>query len=419
MACSVLSRPQAFAAIAYAFCVTMLTATLPTPLYPLYQDELGFSELTVTLVYATYAVGVLIALILFGNVSDAVGRRRVLLPGLAAAALSSVVFLVETDLPLLLVGRVLSGLAAGLFTGTATATLLDLSPRGDRGRAAAVATLVTMGGLGLGPLLAGLIAQYGPTPLRVTYAVDLLLLAPALVWVYRAPETVPHRLPVRRPSFAVPREVRTIFAQAALTGFAGFVVLGTFTGVSPAALNQLLHVSNLAVVGLVVFLVFAASAAGQLALNAFGTRAALLVGAGALTVGVLLVAVALWRESLAALIIGGVVSGLGQGLGFRAGMTAVSAVAPADRRASVTSVFYAVLYVGISLPVVGIGIAADVVGLKTAGVGAALAVAALEVIAAVSLLVRPPATRDRAPTGGAAAAAADDDACPQPSRVSG
>ena len=88
-----LSRKAGFVAVAYAFGVTMLSTTLPTPLYPLYRGAFGFSELTVTLVYAAYAVGVLAALVAFGNVSDAVGRRRVLLPGLAAALLSAVVFL--------------------------------------------------------------------------------------------------------------------------------------------------------------------------------------------------------------------------------------------------------------------------------------------------------------------------------------
>ena len=157
-----LSRKAGFVAVAYAFGVTMLSTTLPTPLYPLYRDKLGFSELTVTLVYAAYAVGVLVALIAFGNMSDAVGRRRVLLPGLAAAVLSAIVFLSAVDLPMLFVGRVLSGLAAGLFTGTATATLVDLVPDRDRARGSLVATLVNMGGLGLGPLLAGVLGAFAP-----------------------------------------------------------------------------------------------------------------------------------------------------------------------------------------------------------------------------------------------------------------
>jgi MFS family permease len=219
--------------------------------------------------------------------------------------------------------------------------------------------------------------------------VDLLLLAPACIGILLLPETVTSRSPRRRPSLAVPREVRSIFFQAALTGFAGFVVLGTFTGVSSAAVIQLLHQDNLAVVGVVVFVVFAASAAGQVALRAVPTRIALPAGAVTLTVGAVLVAFALSDESLALLVVGGLVAGLGQGLGFRAGMAAVNAATPADQRAAVTSTFFVVLYVGISVPIVGIGIAAESAGLKTAGVGAAIAVAVLAAVAAVSLILRP------------------------------
>ena len=384
-----LSRKAGFVAVAYAFGVTMLSTTLPTPLYPLYRDKLGFSELTVTLVYAAYAVGVLVALIAFGNMSDAVGRRRVLLPGLVAAALSAIVFLSAVDLPMLFVGRVLSGLAAGLFTGTATATLVDLVPDRDRARGSLVATLVNMGGLGLGPLLAGVLAEYVGAPLRVTFVVDLVLLVPAFIGVLLAPETVTETSRPRRPSLAVPRQVRAVFGQAALTGFAGFVVLGTFTAVSPAALSELLHQHNLAVVGVVVFVVFAASTAGQLALPLFSTRVGLPAGALTLTLGAVLIAVSLWRESLTLLIMGGIVAGFGQGLGFRAGIAAVSTSVSADRRAGVTSALFTVLYIGISVPVVGIGIAAQSAGLKTASVGAALAVAVLELVAAISLIVHP------------------------------
>jgi len=187
----------------------------------------------------------------------------------------------------------------------------------------------------------------------------------------------------------VPRQVRAVFGQAALTGFAGFVVLGTFTAVSPAALSELLHQHNLAVVGVVVFVVFAASTAGQLALPLFSTRVGLPAGALTLTLGAVLIAVSLWRESLTLLIMGGIVAGFGQGLGFRAGIAAVSTSVSADRRAGVTSALFTVLYIGISVPVVGIGIAAQSAGLKTASVGAALAVAVLELVAAISLIVHP------------------------------
>src|ERR1700729_2374057 len=140
------TRRFGFAAAALALAVAMLGTTLPTPLYGLYRQRFGFSELMITVIFATYAAGVIasLLLLLFGRLSDQIGRRRMLLPGLVLSALSAVCFLTATGLPLLLVGRVLSGLSAGIFTGTATATLLDLAPAGRRRRATLVAAMANM-----------------------------------------------------------------------------------------------------------------------------------------------------------------------------------------------------------------------------------------------------------------------------------
>ncbi len=172
-------RRAAFLLAAYAFAVTMAGTTLPTPLYGLYQAKFGFSELMITVIFATYAAGVITALLLFGRLSDQIGRRRTLLPGLAFSAASAVAFLLAQGLVPLLLGRLLSGLSAGIFTGTATATLLDLAPPEGRARATLVATVVNMGGLGLGPLLSGCLAEWGGSPLHLPFWVDLALLVPA------------------------------------------------------------------------------------------------------------------------------------------------------------------------------------------------------------------------------------------------
>ncbi len=139
------------ALLAYAFAAIMLGTTLPTPMYALYADRMHFTVLTTTVIFATYAVGVLFALLVFGRWSDAVGRRPMLLAGALCAIASAVVFLIAHSVPELLIGRLLSGLSAGIFTGTATAAVIESAPEGWRDRAPAVATVANMGGLGLGP----------------------------------------------------------------------------------------------------------------------------------------------------------------------------------------------------------------------------------------------------------------------------
>lgn len=260
-----LSRRGGFVAVAYALAVAMLGTTMPTPLYGLYRDRFGFSELMVTVVFATYAAGVIAALLFAGRLSDELGRRRVLLPGLAFSAASAIVFLLAGSLAMLLVGRLLSGLSAGIFTGTATATLLDLAPLEKRGRATLVATGATSIGLGLGALLAGLASQFAGSPLRLSFWLDLALLAPAalLVWAIPEPVAAHGSLRLRLQRLRVPAQVRPTFARAALAGFAGFAVLGLFTAIVPGFLGQILAINDRAVVGLVVFAVFAASAGAR------------------------------------------------------------------------------------------------------------------------------------------------------------
>jgi MFS family permease len=112
-----------FPLLAYSFTAIMVGTTLPTPMYALYAERMHFSVLTTTVVFASYAGGVLFALLAFGRWSDAIGRRPMLLAGAACALASAVVFLAADSVPDLMIGRVLSGLSAGIFTGTATGCL--------------------------------------------------------------------------------------------------------------------------------------------------------------------------------------------------------------------------------------------------------------------------------------------------------
>lgn len=383
-------RPFAFLLVAYAFLVNMLGTTLPTPLYSIYQQHLGFSELMITVIFATYAFGVIAALIVVGGWSDEVGRKRMLLSGLTLSAASAVAFLVGGSLAPLLIGRVLSGLSAGIFTGTATVAVVELAPPRLRSLATLVATAANMGGLGCGPLLAGLLSQYAPLPVHLCFLVDLGLLALAVAGILYAPETVAvTRNPRLRPQrLHIPVSVRGVFVPAAIGGFAGFAVLGMFTGVAPAFLGEVLGRSNHALTGAVVFMLFAASTLGQLSLQIVPRQWALPGGCLVLACGAALIGSAVGAASLALFVAGAAVAGFGQGLGFRAGMAAVTAASPKAHRGAVASTYFVVVYVAISIPVVGIGIAARLTGLRDAGIGFAAAVTALALCALLVLAWR-------------------------------
>ncbi|MEV8227180.1 MFS transporter [Streptomyces sp. NPDC079167] len=374
------------------FAVCMAGTTLPTPLYSLYQDRLGFSELTVTVVYAVYAFGVIGVLLLAGNASDAVGRRPVLLWGLGCAAVSAVSFLCATTLGWLFAGRLLSGLSAGLFTGAATAYVMELAPGKGSPRASFVATAANMGGLGCGPLLAGLLAQYAPWPLHLPFIVHLVLVAASAALLLGLKETVGERRPlstVRPQRPGLPPEVRKVFGPAALASFVGFALFGVFTSVSPAFLSEFLDVDNHAVSGLIVALAFFASVGGQSAVGRIGERRSLSLGCAGLLGGLVLLAAALRWQLLPLIVLSALLGGAGQGLAFRAALSRVAAASPAGSRAAVISTLFVVAYAGISLPVIGVGILSDHIGLQDAGLVFIACMAVLVTCAGLYLLRRP------------------------------
>lgn len=378
-----------FVGIAYTFVVVMMGTTMPAPEYALYEAKFAFSVFVVTIIFAMYAVGVLGALLAFGRWSDTLGRRPLLLAGIAAGIASGVVFVFADSLTALLIGRVLSGISAGIFVGTATVTLIELAPTKWQGRAPSVATAANIGGLGLGPLLAGVLVQYLPDPLQLIYIVHVVLLLGAGLVVVFAPETVAVS-PGARPSLkwlSVPPPVRGDFVRASVAGFAGFTVMGLFSAISPGFVSGVLDIGNHAVTGAVVFVVFASSAVAQIALGGQKYLTAQRAGCVVLAVGVAVLALSLLASSLPILILAAIVCGTGQGIIFRNGMASITRELPQHGRADVTSAFFVVVYVAISLPVIGAGAVAAQWGLITAGVVFSCLVGILAAAAFVLLTV--------------------------------
>jgi predicted MFS family arabinose efflux permease len=358
----------AYVAVALAFLINMMGTTLPTAIYHSYQLIYGFSPSVITIIYASYAIGVLGALLLVGNWSDQLGRRPMLLWGLCASAASAVTFVLSDGLSGLMLGRLLSGISAGIFTGTASIAVIELAPPEYRHRATLAATASNMLGLGCGPLVSGTLVALLPWPTRLPFVVHLVLVGIGMLLVRSAPETAkrPPQVKLQRQRVSLPTEVRGVFLPAAVVGFAGFVVVGFFAAVSSQLLQTVLDLHGGMIVGSVVFLLFACSAAGQVVQPRIAAPWQQPAGCIALIVGLLAVAACVREQSLPALLAGVALAGIGQGISLRAGLGGIAAQSPANRRAEVTSLFFIVLYVGISLPVVGLGFAVQMEGIREA-----------------------------------------------------
>lgn len=383
-----------FALLTYALLVVMLGATLPTPMYELYGEKLHFSVFTTTLIFATYAGAVLAALLLFGRWSDVVGRRPVLLAGAALAISSSVVFLTAESVPVLLVGRVLSGLSAGIYAGTATAAIIEAAAPRWRPRAAAVATVANLGGLGLGPLVAGILVQYAPSPLELSFVIHVGLVVLAVAAVLLAPETSARqgRLGIQR--LSVPPQTRAVFVVAATAAFASFAVNAMFASVAPSFVTTLMGVHNHAVAGGVAGLMVLSAAATQPAALLVPPARAIAVGSAILVAAMAMLSVALRFSSIWGLVAAAIVAGIGQGLSFGRGLAAISECTPPERRAEVSSTYFLVAYVALSLPVIGFGAAAQRWGLQLTGEVFAGIIGTLAVVCFVAIL-----RQDRRQTG--------------------
>ncbi|SEF21384.1 Major Facilitator Superfamily protein [Amycolatopsis pretoriensis] len=349
-----MSHGWGFRVVAVAFATALAFSTVPTPLYALYQQRDGFPAFLVTVVFAAYAVGVMLSLYLAGHVSDWLGRRRVLVAGLLAEALSAAVFLLWPEVPGLIVARLLSGAGIGAITATATAHLSELRPRA---RAGLAATVVNAGGLALGPLAGGLFARFAGQPLHTPFAVFLVVLLAEAAVVSLVPETVERReeRPAYRPQrLSLPPSARSGFAGAATGAFAAFALSGLFMALAPTLLAHELHEPSRLLAGLAPFTMLGSAAVAQIGLARLRTTVQLRAGYALMGTGLVLL---VFAGTVPLFFAASALAGAGFGLGFRAAVGTVAALADDFSRGEVLAALFLAAYAGLVVPVLLIGLA--------------------------------------------------------------
>jgi MFS family permease len=391
-----LSQPAAYALSAAIIGAALFASATPSPLYESYARLWGFSSVVLTLVYATYAIGVLAALLLAGRVSDAAGRRPVLTIALGALLGATVLYMVADSVAWLFAARAVQGLATGLALGTASAGLLDFHPRQDPEGVGLTNGVVSAAGLGFGALVSSAAVQLLPAARMLPYVAVFVLFAVDFVGVLFMPEPVASRSRLRltpqRPH--VPQAVRQPFILAALAVTSAYSIGGLFFALGPELSGRVFGTGNHLITGLSLFLLAGVGSVAQLA---YGHRAAWLgamAGSFALAVGVALIVLAAAEDSAAALIVGSIVGGAGFGLAFLGSLRALSARIPPAHRAGVMSAFFVVAYAALSVPAVLAGLAVNPLGLQSTFeiLGSAVTVLAL-VVALQAWRTRPrPAT---------------------------
>ena len=334
-------------------------ATLPGPLYLIYRDELHFSQVTLTLIYAVYFASAVLTAFFLGRLSDQVGRRAAILFAIGVSLISTVLFVFADSIPLLFLARVLSGFGIPLAAGAGTAWVGELCD--NRCTGASLTAGFTLAGLGLGPFLAGILAQFTREPLTLPFLALMVLALAAAVITLLVPETV--KRPVRRlrelslrPRIGVPRALIAAFTAPAITAFATFSLLGFYSALTPSLLEEALHLHSHAISGGIIFELYTVAALVLVLTQWLSARAAMLAGLALLIPALALLALAPRDHSLPLLLVGSAVGGAAVGFGYRGSLQLVNELAPGTHRAEVVSTFLTFCYLGVSLPVVGIAL---------------------------------------------------------------
>lgn len=369
-----LSRPVAFAAVATIFVWFLAASSAPSPLYVVYQQRFTFTEFTLTLVFAVYVLALIAALLVVGALSDHVGRRPVIIGAIVLEAVSLVAFLLADGVGMLLVARVVQGIATGAATATLPATLVDLDPPHARGRAGMVNGVAPLAGLGLGALGCGVLVEFAPAPTQLVWAILLGGMVLAALVAALMPETITRRagaLASLRPRVGVPRRIRAEFGAIVPVLLASWALSGLYLSLGPSVAAGLFDLGSHLVGGLVVTMLCGTGALTAFALRGREPGRALPGAAAGLGLGTVItlagIALAGPGSGAGPAILSGagtLVAGVGFGAAAYGTFGTLARIARPHERGELYAASYTLSYLAFSVPAVIAGVAATAAGLR-------------------------------------------------------
>ena len=383
-------RPVAFWSVTVVLLLVLAASGAPSPLYRVYQEQLGFSSGVLTLVFGIYAFGLLASLLVVGALSDHIGRRPVVFAALLLQAVGMVLFLLADSTGWLLLARAVQGMSMGALTGSLGAALLDFQ-RADRPLGALVNSASPGPGLSLGAVGAGLLVQAVARPTDWVFGfftVALVLAAGAVLLLPESAPRVPGALRSLRPQVHVPRSQRRAFVVVLPSLVATWALGGLYLALGPSLTVEVFGLTGSLAGGLLILAMQGVAAVGSIAARGLSGERAMVTGSLVLAAGVAATVAAVLTGSVWLLFASAVVSGLGFGASFLGALgTVTRGVAPGERAALLSSVFV-VGYLSYSLPAMAAGAAADAVGLAPTAVGYGAVVIVLALLAVAGLRAR-------------------------------
>ena len=354
--------PSPVAALWTVVFVVAFGTNVPTPLLLIYRETLGLSSTTLTAAFGVYAAGLIPALLLSGPASDRLGRRPVVVPFVLLAGLVSVLFLAAgSSEPVLFVGRFLQGAVSGVVFSVGTAWLGELV--GHPGRSARLTTIALAAGWAGGPLVAGLLGQWGPVPTLLPYLVHVALMLGALALLPAVPETLGADRRKRggpMVNLGVPSGTRRAFVLVVVPIALGvFAFPSTAATVLPLLLTPQMPGIAVAVAGIVAGVTLSTGALVPPLERRLGATLAGPVGLGLGAAGLGIALLSLALDTWPLLLPAALLLGAGYGLCLASGLTTVARLALPTERGALTGTFYACAYLGFGVPFVLSALAGD------------------------------------------------------------
>ena len=367
--------------LAFVLLCFFAASSAPTPLYHLYQQAWGFSSALLTVIFSVYALSLLATLLVFGSLSDYLGRRPVIFIGLLLEIVSMLLFIAATDVIWLIVARVLQGVATGIATSALGAAMLD----SDAQQGPLLNSITPMFGMALGALGTSALVEYAPLPMGLAYGLLLAAFVGQAMYLLRIAETVtpqPGVLKTLRPRLGVPAQARGTLLLVLPADIAAWALGGFFLSLAPSLLTAATGSTSVLNGG---FAVAALTLSGAISIHNLRQRAsrrALLVGCSFLAVGVSVILVAVNLGWLWLFFTGAVVAGIGFGASFLGALRLLLPLAQAHERGALMAAFLALSYLAFCIPALLAGVSIKTAGLVTTtnvygGVVVLLAVSAL------------------------------------------
>lgn len=327
----------------------------PTPLYPIYQAEWGFTALTTTEIFGVYCIALLGGLLVAGRLSDHVGRRPVLIVATLVQIVVMFMFATATDVAALMLARIVQGVATGAALGAVGAGMLDL----DKARGPLANSVAPPIGTATGGLIAGLLVHYLPAPTLLVYLVLAAVFLVQAVGVIFMAETVTRRagaVASLKPQFALPAAARAPMLVAAPVLVAAWSLAGFYASLIPALTRAMFGFDPSLASGIAAFVLAGSGAATVLLFGSRSPRVVMGYGASALIVGTSAAIWALSAQSAVGFFVGTAMAGSGFGAAFQGAMRTVVPTAKAHERAGVLSIIFVISYLAMGLPAIAAGL---------------------------------------------------------------